>query len=141
MIRLRLSLNRSLAALAVAAVASVSACSSSEDSSSSVKLRDGAPAYCQKLAELPSGLLDAVADAASGNLSDGDKATIAKAIAQLRDAADDKEAANLKPLLADAASSLDKLASGAQFGTDEVISFGTTFEKLGSAVNDACAAK
>jgi hypothetical protein len=136
---LRLSLNRSFAAIAVATVAfATAACSSSDE----VELRDGAPAYCQKLIELPGGLTDAVANAASGNISDGDKATIKKAAAQLREVLNDNEApASLKVLLTGAATSFDKLASGAQFDLNDVNNFGKAFESLGKAVDDTCAAK
>jgi hypothetical protein len=100
----------------VATIAFTTACSGHGDGSS-VSIRDGAPEYCQQLAKLPDGLIDAVSNTASGNSSESDKSIINQAATQLRGAAGGLSvSADMKSKLTDAATSLDKLAQDQQLG-------------------------
>ena len=105
-------------ALVAAGVLLVAGCGhgSSSDSNqqqSTVPVAQNAPAYCQQLKQLPDGLAVAVGDAAGSAASDDEKATIAKASAQLKNAAKDQSApADAKAVLTSAAAVLDKLSAG-----------------------------
>jgi hypothetical protein len=126
-------------ALVVAGALAVAGCghgsrSDSNQQQSTVPVAQNAPGYCQQLKQLPDGLATAVGNAAAGVASDDEKATIASASTQLKNAAKDKSApADAKAVLTGAAAVLDKLSAGTK-PTDADIQ---NFTKLEGTVN-AC---
>lgn len=129
----------------VVAVLVLAACGGgkpSDDQSTVVAVADGAPAYCQQLASLPTGLPAAVGNAAAGKASDGDKSIIEATARQLDGALEDRTIpSSVRTTLAKAADQLDKLSKGHPLGGQEATTFNAIFQDLGKAVEGTCAVK
>lgn len=124
-----------LAALAVAWALLSGTGNDAQSPDQSIPVAEGAPAFCQQLAELPAGLNGAIQSAALGDPSPEDKVTVDRAITQLRDAAgNDTTPASLRTILNRSADVLDKVVAGQQITEREA----RTFSDLGEAVDQKC---
>jgi hypothetical protein len=122
---------------AVLAVFTIGACShsSTQDSSDTVNVAQNAPSFCQRLAQVPAGLQNAVTKAVAGMASANDTSVIAHAATQLKNAAKDKSAAtDVRTELNSAAAVLDKITGGKSLSAADL----ANFTKLGRMVDAKC---